>query len=122
MKLPGHAWRVIYRAKNTWWDMRAHLAGYCNHCPNDGIPGQGGGYTFWRCGLRRRHEGLHRSNNYVWTDDGTTDYLPLPYGHSQGATQPRAWRRSAGTMTRRQRRNRDAWHREQGARRKARLG
>lgn len=119
MKLSGRAWRVVFRAQNLWWDGRAVLAGYCNHCPNQGIPGEGGGYTFWRCGLRRGHEGLHRSNNYVWTDDGTTDYLPLPHGHAQRAHQP--WRRSAGAMTRRQRRNREAWHRQQDAKRKARL-
>jgi hypothetical protein len=120
VRLPGKAWRAIHRVKNAWYDLRAMLAGYCNHCPNDGTPGSGG-YTFWRCGLRRGHDGLHRSNNYVWTDDGNTSYLPLPYGHPQGAAQPRAWSRTPA-MTRRQRRTREAWHQEQDARRRARLG
>jgi hypothetical protein len=119
MKLPGRAWRVIFRVQNTWWDLRAILAGYCNHCPNNGTPGQGGGYTFWRCALQRRHPGLHRAGNYVWTDDGVASYLPTR------PTQPmpsQPYRRSAGAMTRRQRRNRDTWHRQQDAKRKARLG
>lgn len=119
MKFPGRVWRIIFQLQNLWWDSRAVLAGYCNHCPNDGTPGSGG-YTFWRCGRRRRHEGLHRANNYVWTDDGVTHYLPVPPGLLQRVHQP--YRRSAGAMTRRQRRNRDAWHRQKDAERKARLG
>ena len=120
MKLPGRAWIVIHRTQNRWWDLRAILAGYCNHCPGSPIPGQGGGYLFWRCGLRRGHEGLHRSNNYVWDEGGTTSYMPLPYSHPQGAHQPRKWNRKPG-WTMRQARALDAWHREQDARRRARL-
>lgn len=119
MKLSGRAWRVIFRLQNAWWDARAVLAGYCNHCPNSGVPGQGGGYTWWRCALRRGHEGMHRACNYVWSDDGDTSYLPT---RPRQAMPDQPWRRSAGAMTRRQRRNREAWHRQQDAERKARLG
>jgi hypothetical protein len=114
VKLPGRAWRIIHQLQRIRWDIWATLKGYCNHCPNDGTPGTGGGYTFWRCGRRRGHQGLHRAFNYVWTPDGATDYLPLPYGHPESASQPRAWFRAPGAMTRRQRRNRAAWRRQNG--------
>jgi hypothetical protein len=108
VRLPGRAWRIIYQGRRLYADGRAVLAGYCNHCPNDGTPGSGGGYLFWRCALQRHHPGMHRSRNYVWSDDGTTDYAPVPVGQPM-PDQPWTELRAPSAMTRRQRRNRRAW-------------
>ena len=103
MKTRLHIWRK--RAVNRWYDLRATLAGYCNHRPYSPIPGEGGGYAHWRCSLPRRHEGMHRSRNYVWSVDGRTNYLPVPHG----VRMPRQpWERSM-TPTSRQARERDRW-------------
>lgn len=38
------------------------------------VPPRGtGGYDHWHCQLRRRHDGMHRFNNYVWGDVGGED-------------------------------------------------
>lgn len=103
LKTRLHIWRA--RATNRWYDMRAILAGYCNHRPYSVIGGQGGGYAHWRCGLRRHHEGMHRARNYVWSDDGRTTYLPVPHNQRM-PRQP--WERSM-TLTRRQARLKEQW-------------
>jgi hypothetical protein len=103
-------WR--HRAQNRWCDLRAVLAGYCNHIPYDPIPGQGGGYANWRCARRRGHEGMHRFVNYVWSDDGRTDYLPVrPVRVGEQETdgaQGQPWKRSM-TRTRAQDRRYRRW-------------
>jgi hypothetical protein len=105
MRIPDRLYVWWHRAQNRYWDTRAVLAGFCNHRPWSPIPSEPGGYAHWRCNLRRHHEGLHRSNNYVWSDDGRTDYLPVPVGQ-RAPHQP--WdRHMAGT--RRDDRIRDAW-------------
>ncbi|MFJ9740856.1 hypothetical protein [Streptomyces sp. NPDC101166] len=119
MKLPGRAWIAIHRSQNRWHDLLAHLAGYCNDRPQKtGIPGQGGGYRSWRCALKRRHDGMHRTGNYVWTDDGTVSYLPAPNGSGKEAHQP--WQRNM-TPTMRQARNWKRWDEDQSRIRRARL-
>lgn len=113
MKLPALAWRTIHRTQNRWWDLRAFLAGYCNDCPSkSGVPGEGGGYSFWRCALRRGHDGDHRSKNYTWDQHGKTTYAPL----RKHPWQP--WERTP-TSTIRQTRNHRRWQAEQSAQRKA---
>jgi hypothetical protein len=93
--------------------MRALLAGYCNDRPRKtGIPGEGGGYSFWRCALQRGHDGDHRSKNYTWDQNGKTEYAPM----REFPCQP--WDRTA-TSTIRQTRNHRRWQAEQSARRKA---
>lgn len=79
-----YCWWLPTRSEFRWayYDLRARLAGWCNHCPRRGDGGPGSGYAQWRCQLRRRHTGLHRGVNYVWTDDGLVDYLPTPSGHT----------------------------------------
>jgi hypothetical protein len=99
------SFRTWRRTRNRWRDLRAVAAGYCNDCPWRAAPDAGGGYTWWRCGLRRRHGGLHRHNNYVWTDDGRTDYLPIPVGQPS----PRQPRDRDGTPSLRQARERRRW-------------
>lgn len=38
------------------------------------VPPRGsGGYDHWHCQMRRRHDGMHRFNNYVWGDVGGED-------------------------------------------------
>jgi hypothetical protein len=119
MKLPGRAWIAIHRTQNRWHDLLAVLVGYCNDQPQKtGIPGQGGGYRNWRCALKRRHDGMHRFGNYVWTDDGTVTYLPAPTGSGKEAWQP--WRRNM-TPTMRQARNQRRWNEQQSAVRRERL-
>lgn len=108
------------RAENRWYDLRAFLAGYCNDCPHDAIPGEGGGYPNWRCALRRGHDGQHRFRNYVWDGDDRVDYQPAPVRPGQmPPSQP--WERHM-TLTRRQERAVKRWDEEQRARILARAG
>lgn len=115
MRIPGRLWIWWHRAQNRYADARAILAGYCNHRPWSPRPGEGGGYSHWRCALNRGHDGLHRARNYVWSDDDRTDYLPIPAGHPMPYQR---WERNM-TPTRRQEREREAWQREQTAKRRA---
>ncbi|MEY9995853.1 hypothetical protein ABIE67_007885 [Streptomyces sp. V4I8] len=111
MKLPGRAWIAIHRVQNRWHDLLAVLSGYCNDRPQKtGVPREGGGYRNWRCALKRRHDGMHRTGNYVWEADGKVTYLPAPHGSGKEAHQP--WRRDM-TPTMRQARNRRHWDEEQ---------
>lgn len=112
----GLYWRTRHRLGNRWMDTRAFLAGYCNDCPWNADPGQGGGYSFWRCGWKRRHDGLHRSRNYVWTDDGRTSYVPVNFLAEEWADQP--WDRHP-TTTLRTERARRRWHEAREAERRA---
>src|SRR6185437_7202827 len=43
-----------------------HKPGSCRATPPKGQ----GGYDHWFCQLKRRHDGMHRFNNYVWGDIG----------------------------------------------------
>jgi hypothetical protein len=74
---------VSRRGHNRWLDLRGRLAGYCmattwRQDTGHG-PGYSPGYSHWRC-WRKRHPATepHRYINYVWTDDGPSDYDPLP--------------------------------------------
>ncbi|WP_052457538.1 hypothetical protein [Streptomyces sp. AcH 505] len=119
MRIPGRVWITIHRVQNRWRDALAVAAGYCNDRPQKtGIPGEGGGYRHWRCALKRRHEGLHRAGNYVWTDDGKTTYLPAPHGSGKEAWQPKKWNRNM-TPTMRQSRLWRQWQAEQDRKRAA---
>jgi hypothetical protein len=119
MRIPGRVWIAIHRTQNRWHDLLAVLAAYCNDRPQKtGVPGEGGGYRDWRCALKRRHDGMHRTGNYVWTDDGTVSYLPAPHGSGKEAHQP--WRRTM-TPTMRQARNWRRWDEQQSAARRERL-
>lgn len=112
LRIPGRVWIAIHRTQNRWRDLRAVLASYCNHSPYNGIPGEGGGYCWWRCALRRGHSGVHRYRNYVWDEQGHTQYAPI----NPMPDQP--WVR-ASIMTRRQSRQRRAWHQAQAAKRRS---
>jgi hypothetical protein len=116
MRIPGRCWIIRHRITNRWHDLRAVLAGYCNHRPWSPIPGDGGGYAHWRCALTRGHDGLHRARNYVWSDDGRTDYVPVPIDRPM-PDQP--WSRHM-TPTRRQARAGRRWQAEQVAAMRAR--
>lgn len=110
MRIPGRAWIVIHRTQNRWHDLLAVLTGYCNdRSTKTSVPGEGG-YTHWRCDLRRRHDGLHRYRNYVWDQEGQTEYAPLQSCPSQ------PWDRN-GTPTMRQMRHLRRWHQEQSEKR-----
>lgn len=104
-------WIWAHQATNRWWDLRAVAAGYCNHRPWSPIPGDGGGYSHWRCARRRGHAELHRSRNYVWNDAGRTEYAPIPISERL-PSQP--WDRNM-TPTWRQSRAQRRWHAEQSA-------
>ncbi len=51
-----------FRAENAAKDMLDRLRGRCCAAPRYMVDG---GYHFWRCGLRRGHDGPHRSVNYL---------------------------------------------------------
>ena len=69
-----------------------------------------GGYTFWRCGRPRGHKGPHRTVNYLWGDDlGGTAYSPT--------ADPIRGLDRYPIDTRRQRRQRRAFHDAADARR-----
>ena len=114
-----------HRTHNRVLDVLAVLAGYCNHRPWSPIPG-GGGYAHWRCGRKRGHIEMHRSRNYVWSNDGRTSYVPVPVlGPNQvgkhWAAQPRRWERHL-IPTRRQARAQRRWMQEQPAARRSERG
>ncbi len=120
MSLTGRYWRRRYRIENWAMDARAVWRGYCNNCPWRAEPGHG--YSWWRCGRKDGHDGMHRSRNYVWGEDGRPEFVPVvgtaaakltdaPY-----ADQP--WVRNPG-LNRRQQRAADAWHRSRLAERAA---
>lgn len=108
------AYRSWHRAHNRLLDLWAVLRGYCNHCPWN-VPGEGGGYAFWRCGRERGHEGLHRSVNYVWGNDGRTSYVPAPHGSGKGDQQP--WDRHPIHSLKQERRMNE-WHEARRAERR----
>lgn len=99
MYLPGRVWVAIHRTQNRWWDMRAGLKGFCNHCPWSPDHTRGGGYSFWRCALPRGHKSEHRARSYVWDDEGHTEYSPLEDSFHLCRDQP--WKRQP-TLSRRQ--------------------
>lgn len=83
-RISALAYRTRYRIANRWWDLLAALHGYCNDCPvKTGTPDETGGYSHWRCTLRRWHGGDHRYRNYVWNADGSSDYAPVDHCPSQ---------------------------------------
>lgn len=112
--LRGRCYVCAHRVVNRWRDLRAALAGYCNHRPSQGYPGGGGGYLHWRCALPAGHAGLHRARNYVWDAEGSTNYLPLPPGQSCDQPQDRH-----PTPTRRQSREAERWHRTRASQHRA---
>lgn len=105
--LCGLRWRIDYRVRNRLLDARAVISGYCNHSPWTERPD--GGYSFWRCGHKRRHNGPHRYRNYTWTEPGPGDYAPVK---GDGVSQP--WERHA-CLTMRQQRRYSAWLRQADA-------
>lgn len=109
--------RARCRIHNRVLDTIAVLAGYCNHSPWSPIPGEGGGYAHWRCGWKRGHVGMHRFHNYAWSDDGHTDYVPVPVhdvGKMGTGWAAQRWNRRM-IPTLRQARANDRWLREQYA-------
>lgn len=117
----------LFRWAPDWREVRIHLIdalsvlrGYCNHKPwhanldDDG----GGGYPHWRCGYKRGHDGLHRANNYVWTDDGRTNYLPIDRLRHPAVVNRLAYKQILG-QSYTQRLARGRWHRREEARRRA---
>lgn len=103
LALRGRVVVARHRIVNRWRDLRASLAGFCNHCPHTGLPG--GGYSFWRCALPAGHPGQHRARNYIWDAEGRTTYMPLPLGRSCDQPKDRY-----PVLTRRQARLADRWH------------
>lgn len=68
-------WRI-----NNWFGLRSWLYYKGLHNAVEGcnprlcgvVPDQGsGGYRHWHCQLRKKHEGPHRYNNYIWPGPGT---------------------------------------------------
>lgn len=114
MTLSASVWIALHRMRNRWYDVLAVGAGYCNDRPNKtGVPGHG--YFHWRCALKRRHDGMHREGNYVWSDDGESSYLPAPYGSGREAWQPSRWDRTGNVPTMRESRRRRRSERSTGA-------
>ena len=113
-----------YRAKHRllnvlrdFWDRRAR--GYCCAAPS-GVPGSPG-YHFWRCNLRRGHAGAHRSVNYLWHDP-LAEKLPVDlelYCIYSPRDRPGKRLDRYPALTRRQQRQRDAWHASRDCQRRA---
>lgn len=80
-------------------DLLARLRGRCNRAPLFMVDG---GYHFWRCGLRRRHDGPCRTGNYWWGPGGSIYDPDTPHA-------PSVLKRAAGRETRRQRESRRRW-------------
>jgi hypothetical protein len=79
------------REFRVWlYDIDRRMRGICNDAPWAMGPTSRGGYSHWRCQLRRGHETLHRANNYTWGDstDERTTYDPVPVP----IPSPGAWR------------------------------
>jgi hypothetical protein len=70
---------TLDRIANRYRDLRARLAGYCNHKPWNPNPDRSNGsWVNWRCALRRGHDGQHRFRSYVWGDVGEVEFQPIP--------------------------------------------
>ncbi len=79
-----HRWMRRWRWKN-WFGLRSWLYTQALHAAVNqrkpfscGVnpPAGSGGYSHWRCQLKKRHDGLHRFNAYVWGDVGGIE-MPL---------------------------------------------
>lgn len=95
--LPRTTWQRTVRRMRDW---QAVAAGYCNDCPWSPIPGDGRGYFYWRCALRRNHDSPHRYRNYTWKPGERVAYDPLPDYPQQPHERPMV-------LTRRQSRQRE---------------
>jgi hypothetical protein len=62
-----------FRAHNALLDLGDRLRGRCCRAPLFMVDG---GYHFWRCMLRRGHDGPCRSGNYLWGPGGSV-YAPI---------------------------------------------
>lgn len=132
-KDPANSLAWFLRWRYIWWlptrgelhtayvDVRAWLGGWCNHCPDPG-DFTGGGYGHWRCEHKRDHDRAHRAVNYVWTDDGVTDYVPMPIRNGYNEHERSPWSRKQFGNSWRHRMRRMAWHRrDEATRRSARV-
>lgn len=79
----------LMRFKNRIYDGWAVLVGACNKSTWTGLPptGYAGGYSHWRCGRARGHQGSHRFINYVWSGkpDQKVYFDPLPTRNPDGS-------------------------------------
>ena len=99
--------RLRHRAENAAKDLLDRLRGRCCRAPLYLVEG---GYHFWRCGLRRWHDGPCRSVNYLWGPGGSV-YAPID--NPPGGCDRRP------CETRRQRRWRRRWQALSDAKRAA---
>jgi hypothetical protein len=91
-------WRVRFRLTNVILDTFDRLRGRCANAPAFPLDG---GYHFWRCGLRRGHDGACRSGCYFWGPGGS---IYDPSGPFAGGCDRKP------ALTRRQRKLRDQFH------------
>jgi len=65
--------------RHDWFGLRSWLYGQALHAAvhqrkpftcQATPPRNSGGYDHWHCTLRRRHDGMHRFNNYMWGEVG----------------------------------------------------
>lgn len=99
---------ALVNAGRDLWDR--HARGYCCAAPS-GLP-DSPGYHFWRCNLKRDHQGAHRHLNYLWVDpaaekEPVTRETFSAYSPRENIG-PRLDRYPC--RTRRQKRQVDAWH------------
>lgn len=117
-------YRAKHRTLNSTRDLwDRHVRGYCCAAPS-GLP-DSPGYHFWRCGLKHGHDGAHRFVNYLWSDSAG-EKVPAArehysvYAPRDGLGAVRLDRYP--TLTRRQKRQRDAWHEMKDRERRANHG
>lgn len=74
--------------RKNWWGLRSWLYSQALHAHVHRAkpfsckavpPRDSGGYSHWRCQLKRRHDGLHRVNSYVWGEVGGEDLARVVY-------------------------------------------
>jgi hypothetical protein len=73
----AHGWVANLRK-----DVGARMRGTCNNMPWP----ERGGYSHWRCQLKRWHADMHRFNNYIWSNAHSVEYAPIDYTPSGLAT------------------------------------
>lgn len=115
-RISGLHWRTRHRIGNRYMDARAVLAGFCNDNPFRPTPGEGG-YSFWRCCRKAGHDGRHRFRNYVWETGGRPDHVPEDWPTAVDGGYVDQPRNRYPTLTLRQSRAVDAWHRARAAQR-----
>jgi len=67
------------RITNAIRDARDKARGVCCAAPSGAL--SDGGYHFWRCALKRGHDGPHRTGVYIWSEGERPEHDPSSEVH-----------------------------------------